>query len=71
MVKNTPEQDLVTGLFFHLNNAFNTETNSDFSVGYRSAAIEAAKAVLEQLKEKGVNVVKVLRTAEEAAINAL
>jgi hypothetical protein len=70
MIKNTPEQDLVTGLFFHLNNAFNT-TNSDFSKGYRSAAIEAAKAVLEQLKEKGVNVTKVLRTAEEAAINSL
>jgi hypothetical protein len=68
---NTHEKDLVIGLFFHLNNAFNTEANSEFSEGYRSAAIEAAKAVFEQLKERGVNMVKVLRTAEEAAINSL
>jgi hypothetical protein len=54
-----------------LENALFTQCDSEFSLGYREAAIDAAKAVIDQLKTLGVNAQDVLRSAEKAAVKSL
>lgn len=71
MQTNSHQQDLVSRLFFHLENALFTQCDSEFSLGYREAAINAAKAVIDQLKTLGVNAQDVIRSAEKAAVKSL